>query len=66
MRDWQNEQFQLEFEKPNTDSGVAEYEVGLGSFSLKFDLLHQLSIRAVSEGNWYRQLATLQVEQTRT
>ena len=66
MRAWQNEQFQLGFEKPYTDSGVAECEVGLGSFSLKFDLLHQLSIRAAAEGYWCRHLATLQVGQTKT
>tara|TARA_B100001939_G_scaffold223707_1_gene192505 strand:+ start:3168 stop:3368 length:201 start_codon:yes stop_codon:yes gene_type:complete len=65
VKGWQNEQYQLGFGKPYTDSGVVEYEVGLEIFFLKFDLLHHQLIRAVAEGYSYRHLAALQVGQTR-
>ena len=66
MKGWQTEQFQLGFGKPYTDSGVVESEVGLGSFSLIFDLLHLQSTRVAVEAYWCRHLATLQVEHTKT
>ncbi|MCH2655841.1 MAG: hypothetical protein MKZ61_05370, partial [Flavobacteriales bacterium] len=61
--DWYIGQSLIVSEKPCNDLEVGGYEVGLGIFFLKFDLLHRQLILEVAEAHWCLHLAVLQESQ---